>query len=379
MGRRWGKTVLGGALSLATASQGGRVAWIVPTYRNGRSLWRWAENATASTRKAGVATANKSERVIEFANGGVFGIYSADSEDSIRGEAFHLVILDEAARISETAWTDAIQPTLADYDGDAILISTPKGINWFHTEWQRGQDDGKHQASWTAPSSANPSPQIRRAAAMARERVPERTYRQEWMAEFVEDGAYFQGIDRAATVERPEQPEQHQGHALYMGVDWAMSEDYTVLTVGCATCARVVDWQRFNRIEFTQQRIKLVEMAQRWNAAILPERNSIGEPNIELLVDHVRAVLSGPDGRPGFQTTASSKPAMIQRLATALERGEFSVPREYAGELRSYEVETMASGHPRFGAPEGMHDDRVISLALCWWAITEGAARWYMS
>jgi hypothetical protein len=61
MGRRWGKTVLGGALSVGTASQGASVAWVVPTYKNGRSLWRWAERVTAELRQAKKASASKTD------------------------------------------------------------------------------------------------------------------------------------------------------------------------------------------------------------------------------------------------------------------------------------------------------------------------------
>ena len=89
--------MLGGTLSLATASQGGKVAWVVPTYKNGRSLWRWAEAAVSSAKRARLAEVNRAEREIVFpAVGGLFGIYSADNEDAIRGESFSLVVMDEA-------------------------------------------------------------------------------------------------------------------------------------------------------------------------------------------------------------------------------------------------------------------------------------------
>lgn len=182
--------MLGGTIALALAHDGGKVAWVVPTYRNGRPLWRWAEQAVAHLKRRRLVRVNRNERTIEFTRtGGFVGIYSMDNEDSIRGEAFHAVIVDEAAMVPETAWTDAIQPTLADYDGDAILISTPKGRNWFWREWQRGQEGRADIRSFTAPTSANPNPRIRRAAQLAQERTPERTYRQEWLAQFVEDGA----------------------------------------------------------------------------------------------------------------------------------------------------------------------------------------------
>jgi hypothetical protein len=368
--------VLGGALSLATASQGGSVAWIVPTYKNGRSLWRWAEATVAPLKKSKRVMVNKTERTIEFSNGGFMGIFSADNEDSIRGEAFHLAILDEAARMSPTAWTDAIQPTLADYEGDAIIISTPKGMNWFYTEWARGNEDGKYQVSFRAPSAANPMPQIQKAARLAEERVPALTYQQEWLAEFIKDGAYFQGVEQAAVIDEPDAPAQHPGHNIFIGADWAISQDYTVLVAGCRECNRVVDWERFNKIDFTYQRARLVDMATRWKAKVLPERNSIGVPNIELLVDRVD-IISGPDGGKGFNTTATTKPELIQALASALEHHNFKIPSGFASEFMTYQIEVTTAGHPKFGAPEGMHDDRVIGTALCWWGMTHEG--WYFA
>ncbi len=37
------------------------------------------------------------------------------------------------------------------------------------------------------------------------------------------------------------------------------------------------------------------------------------------------------------------------------------------GELQAYEMERLPSGLLRYGAPEDIHDDFVMSLALAWW------------
>ena len=78
----------------------------------------------------------------------------------------------------------------------------------------------------------------------------------------------------------------------------------------------------------------------------------------------------GPDMKPGYYTSATSKPPLIQGLAKALEHDDFLVPKDYADELRSYEVE-ITSTNPKFSAPDGKHDDRVISLALCRYAMVK--------
>jgi hypothetical protein len=230
-----------------------------------------------------------------------------------------------------------------------------------HSDW----------ASWRFPTSANPYIKPSEIEAM-RLMMPERTFQQEILAQFVADGSYFQGVDAAATIEKPDNPEHHAGHYLVMGVDWAISEDFTVITVGCRKCNRVVDWERFNKIDFTYQRERVIGMALRWGVAgTLPERNSIGVPNIELLMSKIR-ILHGPDDGLGFNTSATTKPELIQDLANGLEHSGFKVPKDYADELRAYEVEMSTSGHPKFSAPQGLHDDRVISLALCWRAMTSG-------
>ena len=360
MGRRWGKTVLGGNLSLEPASHGQRVAWVVPTYKNGRALWRWTENVTAQARKLKLCTTNRSERTIEFINGGFLGIYSADSEDSIRSEAFHRVIVDEAARIPESAWTDAIYPTLADYNGDALLISSPNRKNWFYYEWLKGKSGIEGYAAFTAPSSANPNPNIQRAAELAKDRVSEDTYRQEWLAEFLENGGEVFRKVRDAIAPLPAEP--YAGDFV-AGVDWAMQTDYTVITVMDRATRKVVDIDRFNRVDWALQRQRVVAMRDKWKPRyICCEINSIGSPNFEALQREGLPVYA-------FETTASSKPPLIESLVLAFERGEIGIPDNaiLIGELEAYERKVSpTTGRSAYSAPDGMHDDCVMSLALAW-------------
>ena len=69
MGRRWGKTVLGGAICGSALAQHGKVAWIAPTYKNTRPLWRWLLLATAEDVKAKRMSVSKSDRIIETKRG----------------------------------------------------------------------------------------------------------------------------------------------------------------------------------------------------------------------------------------------------------------------------------------------------------------------
>lgn len=314
MGRRWGKSTMGGAVSLACANAGGRVAWVVPTYKNGRPLWRWAEATVNPLRKSGVDV-SRAERVISFPGGGFLGIYSADNPTSILGEAFHLVVIDEAARVDEAVWSETILPTLADFNGRAILISTPRGRNWFWDEWHRGQRPGTGVKSWRAPSSANPSPNIQRAAALAQDRISTARYQQEWLAEFVEDGLTLFKLDDIARAEVGaigEQP-KIEGHSYVTCVDIGRRQDATIINTIDVTSE---PYQRvaFDRLEHVPYPVIQKAIEDRHNAyecMLIVESNGVGDPVIENL--NVQAV--------PFVTTAKSKVQGIQALQMLLEKG----------------------------------------------------------
>jgi len=42
-------------------------------------------------------------------------------------------------------------------------------------------------------------------------------------------------------------------------------------------------------------------------------------------------------------------------------------------ELQSYEMERLPSGLMSYGAPDGLHDDCVMSLALAWHGVNHGS------
>ena len=359
------------SVAIDCANKGAHVAWIAPTYKNSRPLWRMAESLTMPV--FDLVEIRRSERTIDFPSGGALSIYSADNPTSILGESFDLAILDEAARISEDAWAETIMPTLADRAGRAMLISTPKGRNWFWREWMRGINNEPGYASFTAPSSDNPNQNIKRAALMARERVPERTYKQEWLAEFIDDsGNVFRNIRECATAELQSKA---NGTSRYtVGIDWARSNDFTVITVIDQTKREVCHIDRFTGIGYQLQLGRLSAIVERFNPAhIVAESNSMGGPLVEAIQRKGWPVHA-------FNTTNASKGEIIDGLALALERMDIKIPNDpvLIGELIAYEMETTKSGLIRYGAPDGMHDDMVMSLALCFSAIASSSRGIYL-
>lgn len=358
------------ALALQSAYLGASVAWVAPTYGNSRAMWRFIERA--ALQHPAIVLRRSEREIVVPPHGGRVGVYSADNDVSIRGEAFDVVIIDEAAQIKEATWTDVIMPTLADRNGHAMLISTPKGKNWFWREFVRGQSDGQYQASFTAPSSANPNPAIRQAASMARDRVSERTYRQEWLAEFVDSGTFFPNVRECATAQP--QTQAQAGTSYVIGVDWARSSggDWTVYTVIDTNASAAVCIERYNGEAFDVQLDRLTDLARRFtDPPIIAEYNSMGGPLVEQLQ------LAGLNVT-GFVTTAASKHELITALEVALDKQTLSfIPDPtLVMELQMYESHPRA-GVPSYGAPDGAHDDCVMSLALAYHGVQ--TPTWFVS
>jgi hypothetical protein len=70
--------------------------------------------------------------------------------------------------------------------------------------------------------------------------------------------------------------------------------------------------------------------------------------------------------------TAQEKTLLIDALTVAMDNGRISYPeiQVLLGELETFEHELTATGRDRYTAPEGFHDDAVISLALAWRGIS---------
>jgi hypothetical protein len=148
---------------------------------------------------------------------------------------------------------------------------------------------------------------------------------------------------------------------VIIGVDWARYADYTVLTVIDTVTKQVVEIDRFNQIDWTLQRGRLEALCKRYKVNMIwAESNSIGEPNIEEIAKSLPI--------RGFTTTHSSKAEIINSLALAFEQEDIGIPSDptLLGELQAYSIERLPSGNWRYSAPQGMHDDMVISLALAW-------------
>jgi hypothetical protein len=370
-GRRWRKTTLGMAIVVERVLDGQRWIWGAPTYDQVRICWNEMKYACGP-----MANFTQSRMVAEFPTGGRVVFRSLDDPDNARGHTADGVVLDEAEKIKASAWYEVIRPMLMDTGGDAWLMGTPLGRNWFWKEHILATDR-EDSANWQIPTlgcaivddvqlvrKMHPleNPDIPWAEIVHLfETLPRRTFQQEILAQFLEgQGAVFRNIAACCTLQ-PSTPDEHEGHEIVMGVDWGKSNDYTVFCVGCRQCRQEVALDRFHGVSYRLARQRLAVLAGQWGVYdILAESNAMGQP----VIDEMQY-----DGLPvrGFQTTAASKPPLIENLALTLEREEvhFIDDPVATAELEAYEMKTSANtGRPTFSAPEGVNDDTVIGREL---------------
>jgi hypothetical protein len=369
-GRRWRKTTLVMAIAVEKALEGQSLMWGAPTFDQVRVGWDETRHAAGR-----VATFTQQRMEAHFPTGGRILYRSLDDPDNARGHTADGVVIDEGGDVNERAWYEVLRPMLIDTGGWAWIIGTPKGRNWFFREHvaARSRDDS---AAWQVPTvgcEIDGTRLVRKPHPMENPDVPwreieqlwattpERVFRQEILAEFIEgEGAVFRNI--AACLAHPGDAD-HSGHHIVCGVDWGKHADFTAISVFCADCRREVAHDRFNQIDYAFQRGRLQALCARYHVEmVLAESNAMGEPVIEQLQR---------DGVPvrGFQTTAASKPPLIESLALAFERSEavWLDDPVWTSELEAYErTVSGTTGRSAYSAPSGLHDDTVMARALAW-------------
>lgn len=363
IGRQWGKSELALIDCVDRLLRGQFIWYCSPTHKNTKRMWPKFKAALGNIPQVYI---NNTDYIIRLPNGAFIQFISLHEPDNLRGEGLHHIVVDEAAFVAEGTWDKVLRPMLAARQGSAWLISSPNGHNWFYKMFQRGLDPLETDyASYTAPSASSPV-MLEVELASIRKDTPERVFLQEYMAEFLEDGgAVFRNLKNCIVP----YPEKQYRARVVIGVDWARYNDYTVLTVMDIQTRQVIEIDRFNQIDWTMQRNRLLALCKRYEVAVIwAESNSIGEPNIEELRKRELPIY-------GFATTPSSKPQLINGLALAFEQQDIGIPDDplLLGELQAYTLERLPGGGFRYNAPSGLHDDMVISLALTWHGLINSA------
>ncbi len=357
-GRRWGKTRFAAAELLDIAGErGGLYAWIAPTYYI-------AERGETALKLIGgdfVQLRGQNPVRATFTGGGPpseIRFLSADNPDTILGDGFDGVIVDEAARIERSVWEMNIRPALADKQGWAVLISTPRARNWFFDFHTRGRDPRETlYRSYSFTSLDNPY-FPREEWDEAKRTTPEDVFKQEYEAEFLEDSAgVFHNLSRCLLT--PDLCTLTSGFTV-IGCDIAKHTDFTVLIAMDARTGRCFDMERFNMLDWPIQKERILAFARKHRGKLILDATGAGDPIYD---DLVRVY---PNIVP-FKFTAHRKVELIQRLIVAVEQQKITWPAGWdvlTDEMKRFEYAISPSGALTYSAPSGYHDDCVIALAM---------------
>lgn len=342
-GRRFGKSLISQNISIETGLKRQHVAYITPTYQLGKMFFK--EICKLLPEK--VYKKNETDLLIDFVTGGSVRFYTGERLDAMRGTKYHLVIIDEASYIPnlEDGWNNSIRPTLTDYKGKAIFLSTPRGKNYFYSLFMRGGEPNWESFKFSTYDNPHIDPtEIDAAAAQ----LPSVVFKQEYMADPMENAANPFGSEfiNACTKET-------KGVAAYYGIDLAKSVDWTVI-IGMDKQGNVVHFERFQK-DWMQTKETILRLPK--NLPIVIDSTGVGDAIVEDLQKKFNQM-------HGFKFTATSKQQLLEGLSSAIQTKAISYPEgPIKQELEVFEYTFTPTG-VRYSAPQGFHDDCVIALAL---------------
>jgi len=337
-----------------------RYGYITSTYRAAKNIvWRDPNMLKAYLPAELVKKYNDTELFVEFKNGSILSLHGSDDPDSLRGVDFSGVVVDEWPLVKKEVWEEIIRPIIAqDIKRWAIFIFTPRGKNHAYHYWLKAKESGEWKTYILKSSESGilPSEELRKM----RTEVPERVFLQEMECEFNDDASsVFRGVSNciSGSFEAPQ-----RGSSYILGVDLARTEDYTVLCTMCRETKHVVDFQRFNMIDWPLQKEKIIATALKYNSQVCIDASGVGDPIVQ---DLKQAGVCIPESGI-IKFTHETKKQLIDRLIVAIEQRLITFPKIdfLLDELSAFGYEITQAGNVRYTAPEGYHDDCVIALSL---------------
>lgn len=384
-GRQSGKSQHGADFVLRRAAKapGGTSCLLVPTWRIGLA-------PTARLRELAAplgAEWNETKQLLTLANGHRVWVRSADRPDATRGLTIDTTLwLDEAAYVSEAAWTSALGCLAAARSALVLITTTPAGKNnWVFRRWS-APDAAILRFYFRSSDSPFANEGLQRAL---RETMGAARAAQELDAIFTDDRTQPfkpEDIDRLLANRLP----KLRGHRITIGWDWGKEKDWTVGTgMNEFGEARILGrWRHVNWPE-TFRRVEAIHGAFPHSIACVDKQQGGGYGGVasDFIAEKIgeARVLDVRTGNLGV------KAKIIEALMADVEHGRLQADNERtdaepsggenAKQLRHEllfftSVRKVVGGveHVVYEGPQGEdeHDDTVISLALANWGRIHG-------
>ena len=367
--RQTGKTMLGQnqVIRWGLEKENAVIMWVSPTNSQTVKVYKSIVSAIGDAPFVDSYRQTQGDTEINFTNGSTIKFKSAAAEDNLRGETVNYMVIDEAAFCKESTFLEILMPMLNVAGRKALIISTPKGrSNWFHKYYIKGRNKTKGFKSFTFNCYTNPyaNPDIIK---IAKENMPDLMFRQEYLAEFVEGAAIIPNIEELCVGQMQMYPDKSKKY--YAGVDLALKNDYTVITI-VDNDGNLVYYDRFNLISAPELKERLVKVIKLWEPEnTLLETNNMGG----VILDDLK-ILYGLKKIMGWNTSQSSKNDIITKLLSLFQNKSITLPNDeiLKSELEVFEMQVTPSGNVKFEAAQSFHDDIIMSLAIAQEARRQG-------
>jgi phage FluMu gp28-like protein len=356
LARRTGKTIIGMTAAIKSALDSGLpVLWCSISYKQLITTYDMFLDALGNV----CTSANRQQNSLKLLNGARIDFFSLDnqSSDSIRGKKYNFCVIDEAAYATNLLkiYYSVISPTLVDYLGKTLFISSPNGYNDFYTLYTYADND-TNWYSLTATTYDNPfidNAEIERLKKV----LPDKIFRTEMLGEFLGEGKIFSNVLELSIAEEEYEPQENSIYV--MGIDLALQNDFTVIVVLDITRKQVV---RCIRVQYELK--LLTNLVKEVSNIYKPAKINIDATGMGIPIVQALHPLRLPLNPITF--TKQIKEYLIHNLIIQLEQKNITLLRN---QNMINELSLFEEKNGKYNAPSGYHDDIVIALSLACWEL----------
>lgn len=337
-------------------------AYISPTYQLGRKVYKEMTELLGQTNI--IKKANSTTLTIETVYGSTLQFFSAEAYTAIRGTTVSgILIIDEAAYIQdvlpngENFWGNVVMPITKARKPLTVLISTPCGKQGFFYDFYlraMNKENGIVQLTRTIYDDSLVNEE---EISEIRKNIPPKAFEQEFECKFLDSSlTFFEGFENCFKSYVYEEGKE------WIGVDISGNgEDETIVTK-INWLNQVKQYLITGTLDMKYQ--KIADILNKSNAvAIYMENNGLGTP----IINEVKKLARRKSNIYEWSTSNSSKEEIISNLAVRIANKEIefnSADTELYGQFGTFISKISKTKKMTFGAQNGKHDDRIMSLAI---------------
>jgi len=361
-GRQSGKTFAAQtqAVMWALENAGCRVWIVAPSETQSNRIYKELISILRPSGLIEKTTSSKGNIEIQFINKSIIDFKSGAMEDNLRGYSVDYMVVDEGSFIDRNTFETVLLPTLNVRGKKILIISTPRGRNWFYEYYSKGDDIITNPSFRNLKFTYQDNPLANLDLInVIKSSIPEKIFQQEYLAEWVDGGQVFNNISTRMIA--PVLTGPRIGERYFIGVDIGLINDYTVITV-INNLRQVVFIDRFRGMPTPVIKERIIKAMNNFRAEkVSIEMNGVGLPiSQELMIDHKEKIIQ-------FSTSNLTKGEIISNLIAAFENEEIEIPNneDLYKELNGYGFSFSPTGKILYSSIYG-HDDMVMSLAIAY-------------